>query len=137
MPIAITNGIHYRPSYIITPENTHWLIYGSWHSGIVAMELNAETGMPKQELRYPLGRTEMLPAEYGQLIATRNINNRWQASEGPEIIYNTETGYYYLFVHTMHWTYLTIHAYAVLKVSPVLISASMAPMLPKEQKCCR
>lgn len=32
------------------------------------------------------------------MIATRNINNRWQASEGPEIIYNTETGYYYLFV---------------------------------------
>lgn len=85
------------PSYIITPENTHWLIYGSWHSGIVAMELNAETGMPKQDLGIPWAEGNA-PAEYGQLIATRNINNRWQASEGPEIIYNTETGYYYLFV---------------------------------------
>ena len=85
------------PSYIITPENTHWLIYGSWHSGIVAMELNVETGMPKQDLGVPWAEGSA-PAEYGQLIATRDINNRWQASEGPEIIYNAETGYYYLFV---------------------------------------
>ena len=73
------------PSYIITPENTHWLIYGSWHSGIVAMELNVETGMPKQDLGVPWAEGSA-PAEYGQLIATRDINNRWQASEGPEII---------------------------------------------------
>lgn len=85
------------PSYIITPEGTHWLIYGSWHSGIAAMELNAETGMPKQSLGVPWAEGSA-PAEYGQLIATRDINNRWQASEGPEIIYNPETGYYYLFV---------------------------------------
>lgn len=40
----------------------------------------------------------MLPAEYGQLIATRQAGNRWQASEGPEIIYNPQTEYYYLFM---------------------------------------
>ena len=85
------------PSYVITPEGEHWLVYGSWHSGIVAMELNVETGMPKQDLGVPWAEGSA-PAEYGQLIATRDINNRWQASEGPEIIYNAETGYYYLFV---------------------------------------
>lgn len=84
------------PSYIIT-EGQHWLIYGSWHSGLVAMELNAETGMPKQELGLSWA-TGTAPAEYGQLIYTRQANNRWQASEGPEIVYNSETGYYYLFV---------------------------------------
>ncbi len=84
------------PSYIITPEGAHWLIYGSWHSGIAAMELDAETGMPKQSLGVPWAEGNT-PAEYGQIIATRG-NSRWQASEGPEIIYNAETGYYYLFV---------------------------------------
>ena len=35
---------------------------------------------------------------YGKLIATRSMSSRWQGSEGPEIIYNAETGYYYLFM---------------------------------------
>lgn len=83
------------PGYIITPEGTHWLIYGSWHSGIVAMELDAGTGMPKNALGIPWAEGNA-PAEYGQLIATRQAGNRWQASEGPEIIYRN--GYYYLFL---------------------------------------
>ena len=85
------------PTYIITPDGAHWLIYGSWHSGIVAMELDPATGMPKQPLGIPWA-TGSAPAEYGQLIATRTPGNRWQASEGPEIVYNPQTGYYYLFV---------------------------------------
>jgi len=85
------------PSYIITPEGAHWLIYGSWHSGIVAMELNEVTGMPKQSLGIPWAEGNA-PAEYGQLIATRQAGNRWQASEGPEIVYNPQTEYYYLFM---------------------------------------
>jgi len=85
------------PSYIITPEGTHWLIYGSWHSGIAALELNASTGMPKQPLGTPWA-TGNAPAEYGQLITTRTPGNRWQGSEAPEVIYNPKTGYYYLFV---------------------------------------
>lgn len=85
------------PSYIITPENKHWLIYGSWHSGIAALELNAESGMPLQELGMPWAE-DNAPASYGQLIATRQAGNRWQASEGAEIIYNPATDYYYLFM---------------------------------------
>ena len=44
------------------------------------------------------------PAEYGQLIATRQAGNRWQASEGPEIIYNPQTEYYYLFMACLLYT---------------------------------
>ena len=84
------------PSYVITPEGEHWLIYGSWHSGLVAMELNPETGMPKQDLGIPWADGDA-PAQYGKLLSTRQAGNRWQASEGPEIIYNPGTGYYYLF----------------------------------------
>lgn len=83
------------PSYVITPAGEHWLVYGSWHSGIVAMELNAETGMPKQDLGVPWAEGSV-PTEYGQLIYTREANNRWQGSEAPEIIY--KDGYYYLFL---------------------------------------
>ena len=53
--------------------------------------------MPKQSLGIPWAEGNA-PAEYGQLIATRQAGNRWQASEGPEIVYNPQTEYYYLFM---------------------------------------
>ncbi|MDR2804075.1 MAG: arabinan endo-1,5-alpha-L-arabinosidase [Dysgonamonadaceae bacterium] len=83
------------PSFIITPEGERWLIYGSWHSGIVALLLDPETGKPAH-LGDPWA-TGALP-DYGTRIYTRDGNSRWQASEAPEIIYNGETGYYYLFL---------------------------------------
>lgn len=83
------------PSYVITPKGEHWLVYGSWHSGIAALKLNSETGKPAETLGQPWA-TGQAPAEYGQLIATRQTGNRWQASEGPEVIYRD--GYYYLFL---------------------------------------
>jgi len=83
------------PTYIITNESEHWLIYGSWHSGIVALQVDASTGKPLSELGAPWNITE--ESAYGKLIMKRG-NSRWQASEGPEIIYNPETGYYYLFM---------------------------------------
>ena len=79
------------PSFVISPEGEHWLIYGSWHSGIAALKLNATTGKPN--------KLETL-SDYGVRIAGRgNVNTfRWQALEAPEIIYNETTGYYYLFL---------------------------------------
>ena len=79
------------PSFVITPEGEHWLIYGSWHSGIAAVQVDSQTGKPFQ-----LDDVE----DYGVRIAGRgNVNvNRWQGLEAPEIVYNSETGYYYLFL---------------------------------------
>lgn len=85
------------PSYLIDNDGKHYLIYGSWHSGIAALEVNAETGKPLNTLPVPWGTGEDIAA-YGSLIATREMGNRWQASEGPEVIYNAATGYYYLFM---------------------------------------
>lgn len=85
------------PSYLIDNDGKHYLIYGSWHSGIAALEVNAETGKPLNTLPVPWGTGEEIAA-YGSLIATREMGNRWQASEGPEVIYNAATGYYYLFM---------------------------------------
>lgn len=76
------------PTMVITKEEEHWLIYGSWHSGIAAVKLNPATGKPDK-----LNALE----DYGVTIAKRG-HGRWQASEGPEIIYNPDTDYYYLFM---------------------------------------
>ncbi|MFA9194167.1 arabinan endo-1,5-alpha-L-arabinosidase [Flavobacterium sp. FBOR7N2.3] len=77
------------PTLTVTPEGEHYLIYGSWHSGIAALKLNPTTGKPDQ--------LETL-SDYGTRIVTRHATSRWQASEGPEIIYNPDTQYYYLFL---------------------------------------
>jgi arabinan endo-1,5-alpha-L-arabinosidase len=79
------------PTYIVTPEGENWLIYGSWHSGIPAVKVNPTTGKPYQLTGL---------ADYGTRV-TRRVNsdaNRWQAQEGPEVIYNPKTGYYYMFL---------------------------------------
>ncbi|MCM1224247.1 MAG: arabinan endo-1,5-alpha-L-arabinosidase, partial [Lachnospiraceae bacterium] len=83
------------PSLIITPEGEHWLIYGSWHCGIAAVQLDPATGKTLEPLPDPWGTAAEI-APYGKLIATRRMNDRWQASEGPEVIYRD--GFYYLFL---------------------------------------
>ena len=84
------------PSYLIDNDGKQYLIYGSWHSGIAALEVDTETGKPNA-LPLPFGNNEDIAA-YGSLIATRKMGDRWQGSEGPEIVYNAATGYYYLFM---------------------------------------
>jgi arabinan endo-1,5-alpha-L-arabinosidase len=87
------------PTYIETPEGNHWLIYGSWHSGFAAIEIDPATGKPFGQSTMPspwfTSATE-LQQHYGIRIATRTANSRWQGSEAPEIIY--KDGYYYLFM---------------------------------------
>nr|WP_321452892.1 glycoside hydrolase family 43 protein [uncultured Carboxylicivirga sp.] len=90
------------PTYIVTPEGSHYLIYGSWHSGIALLQLDETTGKPINDLGEPYAdNAEDLAARYGKHIATRISSGywtRWQGSEGPEIMYNEDTGYYYLFM---------------------------------------
>ena len=83
------------PTYIITKEGAHWLTYGSWHSGIVTLQVDPESGKPLAALGAPWNI--QVDSPYGKRIAKRGTS-RWQGSEGPEIIYNPETGYYYLFL---------------------------------------
>ncbi|MCM4157296.1 arabinan endo-1,5-alpha-L-arabinosidase [Gramella sp. AN32] len=78
------------PSFVVTPNGEQWLVYGSWHSGIAAVQIDPSTGKPF--------KLETV-ADYGVRIAGRGSNdNRWQGLEAPEIIYNEDTGYYYLFL---------------------------------------
>ena len=82
------------PSLIINEKGEHWLVYGSWHSGFAAMQLDPSTGKPLHALGNPWGKEN--EASYGKFIYTRQLGNRWQASEAPEVIYHD--GYYYLFI---------------------------------------
>lgn len=85
------------PSYVITNSGEHWLIYGSWHSGMAAVQLNGETGMPLNELGNPWGNDHA--AAYGSMIYNRSLGSawqRWQGSEAPEVVYRN--GYYYMFL---------------------------------------
>jgi arabinan endo-1,5-alpha-L-arabinosidase len=85
------------PTYIVTPEGKHYLIYGSWHSGLALLQLDATTGKPLNHLGEPYANSASeLTARYGKRISTRAASSRWQASEAPEIIY--KDGYYYLFL---------------------------------------
>lgn len=82
------------PTYIVTDSGEHWLIYGSWHSGFAAVEVDAETGKPSISAK-PWGTLADI-APYGKRVYTRKDGDRWQGSEGPEIVYRD--GYYYLFM---------------------------------------
>lgn len=62
-----------------------WMVYGSFFGGIHIIELNAETGKPKQE-------------GFGTLIAKRDNTIKDGAVEGPYIVYNEQFKKYYLFV---------------------------------------
>ncbi len=83
------------PSYIITPQGEHWLIYGSWHSGIAAVQIDGTTGKTLAALPESYGTTAGIAA-YGTRVNTRKMSSRWQGSEAPEVIYHD--GYYYMFL---------------------------------------
>lgn len=85
------------PTYIVTLEGKHYLIYGSWHSGFALLQVDATTGKPINKLGEPYaGSVSELTARYGVRVGTRTATSRWQGSEAPEIIY--KDGYYYLFM---------------------------------------
>ena len=85
------------PTYIVTPEGTHYLIHGSWHSGFALLQVDATTGKPLNTLGEPYAsNVSELTARYVARIGTRTASSRWQGSEAPEVIY--KDGYYYLFM---------------------------------------
>ena len=71
------------------------MIYGSWHSGFAAVQLNPETGKTLKEMPEFFTTLGTLNSVVKR-VYTRTSNNRWQGSEGPEVIYRN--GYYYMFM---------------------------------------
>lgn len=71
---------------VLTDADGHmWMVYGSFFGGIHIIELDQETGKPKEE-------------GFGTLIARRDNAIKDGAVEGPYIVYNERFKKYYLFV---------------------------------------
>lgn len=72
-----------------------WMTYGSWSGGIFMLEIDQETG----KAIYPGkdGTTEdgrMIDRYFGIHLAV----GYWQSGEGPYVVYDDNSGYYYLYV---------------------------------------
>ena len=71
------------PCVFFDAEERLWMVYGSYSGGIFLLELDSQTGLVKEG-----------QAEYG----VRLLGGNHARIEAPYIIYNAETGYYYLFL---------------------------------------
>lgn len=69
---------------VITADGRQYMHYGSFFGGLYCVELDSATGFPRED------------GDRGHLVA-RRANYRKNNLEAPEIIYNKETGKYYLF----------------------------------------
>ncbi len=73
------------PNIVRDAQGGYWFVYGSFFGGIHIAPLDEGTGKLKEE-------------GVGIHIAARDRATEEGAVEGPYIIYNEDTGYYYLFV---------------------------------------
>lgn len=78
-----TNAID--PSVITTSDGRCFMHYGSYFGGLNCLELNPATGLPTVE------------GDLGSKTASR-ANYRHDNIEAPEIIFNPDNGFYYLFL---------------------------------------
>lgn len=87
------NAIDPAPFY--DEDGNLMLAYGSWSGGIHILELNSKTGIPL----YP---GEDSVTEDGRTIdryfGTKISGGYHQSGEGPYIVYDKESGYYYLYL---------------------------------------
>ncbi|OLY93283.1 arabinan endo-1,5-alpha-L-arabinosidase [Cnuella takakiae] len=81
-----TNAID--PTVTVTPSGEHWMVYGSAWDGLFEVKLDPATGLAASS------------GDKGSLVVRRGkTGNTYNGNlEGPEIIYNPTTQYYYLFV---------------------------------------
>lgn len=79
------------PALFYDAEGRLWMSYGSWSGGIFILEIDKETGLPIHPEPDEKTRTDRY---FGKHLAGGLHNS----IEGPYIIYDETTGYYYLFV---------------------------------------
>lgn len=82
------------PAAFYDKDGKLWLCYGSFSGGIYVMPLVEETGMPDYEA---MKNTEGYDFYFGKQLSKTN-EETGGTGEGPFIVYNAETDYYYLFL---------------------------------------
>lgn len=86
MPNVVDPAVFYNAS-----KSNLYMVYGSYSGGIFITELDTSTGMPKNT-----SGTSMSDNGYG--FGTKLLGQLHARIEAPYIIYNSSTGYYYLFL---------------------------------------
>ncbi|MBE5907307.1 MAG: glycoside hydrolase family 43 protein [Lachnospiraceae bacterium] len=79
------------PAVYTDADGRIWMVYGSWSGGIFALEIDAATGLPI----HPEGdEANGVDPYFGYHL----IGGGHHACEGAYMTYNSDNGYYYLFV---------------------------------------
>lgn len=79
------------PSIFFDEDGRWWMVYGSWSGGIFLLELDPQTG----EVIHPeADAANDVDPYYGKKL----IGGGHKSIEGPYILYDKTSGYYYLFV---------------------------------------
>lgn len=79
------------PTIFYDADGRMWMVYGSWSGGIFLIEIDEETGLlihPEED------KKNNVDPYYGK----RLIGGGHHSIEGPYILYDEESGYYYLYV---------------------------------------
>ncbi|MCM1256349.1 MAG: glycoside hydrolase family 43 protein [Roseburia sp.] len=79
------------PTVFYDKDDRLWMVYGSWSGGIFLLELDPETGLVIHPEADPDNNVD---AYYGK----RLVGGGHKSIEGPYIMYDAKSDYYYLFV---------------------------------------
>jgi len=79
------------PNVFYDADGRMWMTYGSWSGGIFILEIDEETGLPI----HPAADEENGVDPY---FGTHLLGGGHQSIEGPYIVYDSTSEYYYLFV---------------------------------------
>lgn len=82
------------PTILYDASGNLWMTYGSWSGGIYILQLDKTTGQPI----YPKTNSGQTDGYFGKRIA----GGYTKSGEAPYLIYDKESGYYYLYV-TYGW----------------------------------
>lgn len=83
------------PAVFTDAKGKTWMVYGSWSGGIFILRINPKTGTaiyPKHDGKTKDGRI------IDRYFGTKLLGGYHQSGEGPYIMYDKTTKYYYLFV---------------------------------------
>lgn len=87
-PNAIDPGVFYDE------DGRLWMVYGSYFAGVYLMPLEEKTGLP--DYKY-MSKTDGYDMYFGKKILKTTLDNEL-SGEGPYIIYDPVSDYYYLYI---------------------------------------
>ncbi len=79
------------PTVFYDEDGRMWMVYGSWSGGIFLLEIDKETG---QVIHTEADEENRVDAYFGK----RLLGGGHESIEGPYILYDEASGYYYLYV---------------------------------------